>query len=170
MPTESWSLASRIRKSRKEAWISGTWFITFNEVIDDKHLGLWLKSALESKEANAAVDRVKSEIIRTYIQTWKFIYSIYHGKFLARSLANLYGGAGDIDPPTCFVSNSPLCAVCTHSDDICQWSVDIRSFLLVLLKTVKQICDTGLQKVTKTLLVSVLLQSNENYVRSFDAL
>ena len=27
--TESWSLASRIRKSRKEAWISGNWFITF---------------------------------------------------------------------------------------------------------------------------------------------
>ena len=147
-----------------------TGLLLFNEVIDDKHLGLWLKSALESKEANAAVDRVKSEMIRTYIQTWKFIYSIYHGKCLARSLANLYGGAGDIDPPTCFVSNSPLCAVCTHSDDICQWSVDIRSFLLVLLKTVKQICDTGLQKVTKILLISVLLQSNENYVRSFDAL
>ena len=109
-------------------------------------------------------------MICTYIQTWKFIYSIYHGKCLARSLASLYGGVGDIDPPTCFVSNSPLYAVCTHSDDICQWSVDIRPFLLVLLKTVKQICDTGLQKVIKTLLISVLLQSNENYVRSFDAL
>ena len=75
-----------------------TGLFLFNEVIDDKRLGLWLKSALESKEANAAVDRVKSEMIRIYIQTWKFIYSIYHGKCLAQSLANLYGGAGDIDP------------------------------------------------------------------------
>ena len=91
--------------------------LLFNEVIDDKRLGLWLKSALESKEANASVDRVKSEMIHTYVQTW-IIYSLYHGKCLARSLTNLYGGASDVDPPTCFVSNSPLCAVSTHSDDI----------------------------------------------------
>ena len=85
----------------------------FNEVVDDKRLGLWLKSALASKESDEAVDRVRSEVIHTYIQAWKFIYSIYHGKCLSRTLFVFYGGAGDTDPPTCFVSNSPLCSLQT---------------------------------------------------------
>ena len=34
----------------------------------------------------------------------------------------------------------------------------------------KDLCETGLQSVTKTLLISVLLQSNEKYVRTFDSL
>ena len=72
--------------------------LLFNEVVDDKRLGLWLKSALESKEANASADRVKSEMIHAYVQTWRFIYSLYHGKRLARSLANLYGEASEVDP------------------------------------------------------------------------
>lgn len=50
------------------------------------------------KETNASVDKVKSEMIHMYVQTCRFIYSMYHGKCLARSLANLYGGAGDVDP------------------------------------------------------------------------
>ena len=43
--------------------------LLFNEVVDDKRLGLWLKSALESKEANASADRVKSE--RFFIHMFK---------------------------------------------------------------------------------------------------
>ena len=65
------------RAGRKPGSVA-TGLLLFNEVIDDKRLGLWLKSALESKEANAAVDRVKSEMIRTYIQTWKFINFILY--------------------------------------------------------------------------------------------
>ena len=33
--------------------------ILFNEVIDDKRLGLWLKSALDVKETNEDIDKVK---------------------------------------------------------------------------------------------------------------
>jgi len=142
--------------------------LLFNEVQDDKRLGLWLKSAL--KESNANVDEAKSELICTYVKAWRFIYSIYHGKCLARSLANLYGGAGDTDPPTCFVSNSPLCAVCSKIDEICQWSIDIQPFMAILLKMVQQVRDAGMQRITKTLMISILLQCNEKYVKSFDLL
>ena len=82
--------------------------LLFNEVQEDKRLGVWLKSALECKEENAHIEQAKSEVINTIVTAWKFIYSMYHGKCLSRSLAVLYRGAGDIDPPTCFVSNSPL--------------------------------------------------------------
>ena len=139
-------------------------------VVDDKRLGLWLKSALASKESDEAVDRVRSEVIHTYIQAWKFIYSIYHGKCLSRALSVFYGGASDTDPPTCFVSNSPLCAVCRHSEDICQWSVDVEPFLSVLLSAFKQIHEAGLKNVSKTLLISVILGTNEQYVRKFEML
>ena len=134
---------------------------------------MWLKSAFENhKKANLDVllQPKKLEVIESYVIAWKFIYSIYHGKCLSRSLAALCGGAGDNDPPTCFISNSPLCTVCAQMDDICQWSVDIQSFLLTLLNAMQQIHDAGLPKVSKTLLISVLLHSNETYVRSFDAL
>ena len=144
--------------------------LLFNEVQDDKRLGLWLKSALELREPNAAVNAVKLDVISTYVRTWRFIYSIYHGKCLARSLAKFYGGAGDTDPPTCFVSNSPLCAVCSQMDEICQWSIDIQLFVVVLLKMVQQVCDAGVQTVTKTLMISILMQCNEKYVRNFDVL
>ena len=59
-------------------------------------------------------------------------------------MAIFYKGAGDADPLTCFVSNGPLCAVCKHSEDICQRSVDIEPFLVVLLKAVQQICNAGM--------------------------
>ena len=85
-------------------------------------------------------------------------------------MAIFYKGAGDADPPTCFVSNGPLCAVCKHSEDICQWSVDIEPFLVVLLKAVQQICNAGMQNVSKSLLIFVLLQSNEQYVGKFEML
>lgn len=37
--------------------------IYFNEVIDDKWLGLWLKSALDLRESNEDTDKVKAEMI-----------------------------------------------------------------------------------------------------------
>jgi len=142
--------------------------LLFNEVQDDKRLGLWLKSAL--KESNATIDEAKSEVVSTYIKAWRFIYSIYHGKCLARSMAKLYGGAADTDPPTCFVLNSPFCAVCSQIDEISQWSIDVQPFIFILLKMVQQVHDAGMQCVNKTLMISILLQCNENYVKSFSVL
>ena len=120
--------------------------------------------------AVALLQQKKLEVIESYVIAWKFIYSIYHGKYLSRSLAVLCGGAGDNDPPMCFIFNSPLCTVCLQVDDICQWSVDMQSFLLTLLNTMQQIHNAGLPKVSKTLLISILLHSNEVCVRSLDAL
>ena len=57
-----------------------------------------------------------------------------------------------------------------QSEDICQWSIDIQTFLVVLLKTMKEVYDAGLQNNTKTLLISILLSNNEQYVRKFDLL
>ena len=97
-------------------------------------------------------------------QAWRYIYSIYNGKCLSQALANFHGGAGETDPPTCFIANNPLCSVCEVAEEICQVSVDIKEYLVVLLRAVKDLCETGLQSVNKTLLISVLLQSNEKYV------
>ena len=71
----------------------------FYECTDDKRLGLWLKTALDA----------------TYVKTWRFIYSVYHGKCLSWALSHFYAGANDADPPTCFVGNNPLCSVCEHT-------------------------------------------------------
>ena len=55
-------------------------------------------------------------------------------------------------------------------DDICQWSIDIQPFLSILLNAIQQLHPAGLPKVTNTLLISILLQCNETYLRSFDVL
>ena len=125
--------------------------LLFNEGQEDKCLGLWLKSALE--QLNLEVEKVKSDVINTYVRTWRFIYSV--GKCLARPLAILYGGAGATNPPTCFVLNSPLCAVCSQMDEICQWSIDIQPFILILLNMVQQVHGAGVKSVTKTLKISI---------------
>ena len=52
------------RASRKEGVIANA-YLFFNESMDDKHLGLWLKSSLES-ENDAAREAVKAEILCTY--------------------------------------------------------------------------------------------------------
>ena len=83
--------------------------LLFNEYIDDKRLGQWLKAALDSSAKDPKVEAVKLEILFTYTQAWRFIYSIYNGKCLLQALARFYGGAGDSDPPTCFIANN-LCA------------------------------------------------------------
>lgn len=51
-----------------------------NEHIDDKCLGLWLKSALDLPLSD--LERAKHQMIANYVKTWRFIYSLYHGKCL----------------------------------------------------------------------------------------
>ena len=58
-------------------------------MINDKRLGQWLKSTLDSKIEDEAV---KSRILGTYSQAWRFIYSIYDGKCLSQALAFLWWG------------------------------------------------------------------------------
>ena len=72
-------------------------FLFFSETIDDKRLGLWLKSSLES-EIDEAHENVKEEILSTYKKTWQFVYSVYHGKCLLWAMSHFYGGADDVDP------------------------------------------------------------------------
>ena len=136
----------------------------FNEYIDDKQLGLWLKSALDSTNSDEAHDQAKDEIISNYMYAWKFVYSAYHGKCLSWALSQFYGGADDTDPPTCFVSNSPLCMVCKVSDVLCEESLDVKEHLNILLNTLKQLQNAGLNGITKTLLVGVLMKVCSQYV------
>ena len=143
--------------------------LLFNEYVDDKCLGQWLKAALGSSAKDPKVKAVKLEISFTYTQAWRFVYSICNGKCLLQALACFYGGAGDNDPPTCFIANNPLCSVCELAE-ICEVSIDIKEYLAVLLRTMQELCEIGLQGVTKTLLISVLLQTNEKYVQTFGSL
>jgi len=50
------------------------------------------------------------------------------------------------------------------------YSVNIKEYLVASLTVIQNLCETGLQSVTKTLLISVLLQSNKKYVQMFDSL
>ena len=73
--------------------------LLFNESVDDKRLGQWLKSALEfPSTTDPKVEAVKTEILFTYTQAWKFIYSIYDDKCLSQALAHFYGEIDDTDP------------------------------------------------------------------------
>ena len=131
--------------------------LLFNEYIDDKRLGLWLKSALDCQEEDHSMQLGKADALSTYEKSWRFIYSLYHEKCLSWALSHFYGGADDNDPPTCFTANAPLCAVCCVSDAICQESSDIQDYLLLLFQTIKTLNNVGFQGVTKTLLTAVLL-------------
>ena len=75
-------------------------------------------------------------MIRNYVEAWRFIYIVYHGKCLSWALSFFYGGAGDTEPPTCFVSNSPLCMICKASDMLCEECCDIKDYLCTLLSAV----------------------------------
>ena len=56
------------RAGRKPGSVA-TGILYFNEVVDDKQLGLWLKSTLETKENDQRKkEEVKLEIIHTYVQ------------------------------------------------------------------------------------------------------
>jgi len=138
----------------------------FNEYVDDKRLGLWLKSSFDSCTSNNAHEAVKLEVLSSYTKTWQFVYSTYHGKCLAWASSYFYGGAGDAEPPTCFVSNSPLCMICETMDLICEETVDIREYLCVLLQTVKDLRAANVSSVTKTLLIGVMMQTTSKYVCS----
>ena len=142
-----------------------------NEYIDDKRLGLWLKSALDCRDQPSSdLEEIKLEMITNYVKAWRFIYSLYHGKCLVWALSHFYAGADDQDPPTCFVANNPLCTVCEESEAICQESIDIQQYMVVLLETLQSLADYGLRGITKTLITAILMQSNEQYVRKFKEL
>ena len=144
-----------------------------NEYIDDKRRGLWLKSLLDSEIATGTDSRlqaIKTEMLLMYTQSWRFIYSIYHGECLSRALSYFYSGANDNDPPSCFIANSMLCAVCVNSEALSQVSINIKEHMILLLRTTNELCIAGLQGVTKKLLTVVLLGINERYVHSFEVL
>ena len=122
----------------------------FNECIEDKRLGLWLKSALDCSEASSQLEQVKNKMLTNYAKAWRFIYAIYHRKCLSWALSHFY--PDDQDPPTCFVANNPLCSVCEESEAICQETVDIQQHLVVLLKTIQAFAECGLEGATKTLI------------------
>ena len=145
--------------------------LVFNECMDDKRLGLWLKSALDCHTQNRSMELCKDDVLSTYEKSWRFIYSLFHGKCLFWESSHFYGGVDDSDHPTCFTANAPLCAVCRLSDAVCngQGTCDIQDYLLLLFLTMKTLDSVGFQGVTKTLLIAVLLQTNERYVRSFTA-
>jgi len=148
---------------RKEDMIANA-LLYFNEYIDDKCLGLWLKSLLDSTISDEAHD-IKDEIISIYMCAWKFIYSAYHGKCLSWALSHFYGGTDDSDPSTCFVSNSPLCMICKVSDVLCEESLHIiKEYLCTLLNALQQLQNAGLNGITKTLLVGVLMKVCRQYI------
>ena len=62
------------RAGRKVGVIANA-YLFFNESMDDKRLGLWLKSTLES-EHDAAHEAVKAEILSTYKKTWQYVYIV----------------------------------------------------------------------------------------------
>lgn len=78
----------------------------------------------------------------------------------AWALSHFYSGADDQDPPTCFAANNPLCTVCEEAEAICQESIDIQQYMVILLKTFQNLADHGLRGITKTLITAILLQSN----------
>ena len=49
----------------------------FNECIDDKCLGVWLKSSLDPRTTDNAHNAMKAEILATYTKTWQFVYCVY---------------------------------------------------------------------------------------------
>ena len=89
---------------------------------------------------------------------------MYCRKCLSWALSHFYGGVGDTEPPTCFVSNSLLWMVCKLSDILCEESLDIKEHLCTLLNTLQQLQNAGLNGITKTLLVGVLMKVSSQYI------
>ena len=157
-------LLQEFGRAGRKAGMVAKGFLYFNEYVDDKRLGLWLKSSFDSRTNDDAHEAVKLEVLSSYTKTWQFVYSAYHGKCLAWALSYFYGGAGDAEPPTCFVSNSPLCMICAVSDLICEETVNIKEYLCILLQTVKDLRAADINSVTKTLLIGVMMQTTSKYV------
>jgi len=126
-----------------------------------------LKSTLDETDAVDDTSEIeKNAIVSNYVNAWKFVYSIYHGKCLSWALSHFYGGADDSNPQTCYVANSPLCMVCKVSDALCEESIDIKEHLVTLLSTLQQLQNVGLNGITKTLLVGVLMKVSTQYITS----
>jgi len=56
---------------RKEGMVANA-FLYFNEYIDDKRLGLWLKSSLDCTTSDEAHENMKSAVILGYVKAWQF--------------------------------------------------------------------------------------------------
>ena len=54
----------------------------FNEYVDDKRLGLWLKSLFHFCAYDDTHEAIKLKVLSSYTTTWEFLYSTYHGKCL----------------------------------------------------------------------------------------
>ena len=128
------------------------------------------RSALASESEDPAMKQQKDEMVSMYVKVWHFIYSIYHGKCLSWGLSHFFTGGTDACTTSCFATNTPLCAVCAEKETICQESRDIKEYLILLVKMVIELCDNGLDGVTKTLPIAVLLKCNQKYVLSFNEL
>jgi len=47
--------------------------LLFNEAIDDKLLGLWLKSALDGSDKSPAMEKAKNDMIADNVKSWHFV-------------------------------------------------------------------------------------------------
>ena len=70
MPKKSRGISAGDRTCWKKARLHSTRNALFNEYIDDKRLGQWLKAALDSSAKDPKVEAVKLEILFTYTQAW----------------------------------------------------------------------------------------------------
>ena len=71
--------------------------LLFNETIDDKRLGLWLKSALDGSDRSPGMAKAKTDMIADYVKSWRFVYAVYHGKCFSWALSHFYGDDEDTD-------------------------------------------------------------------------
>ena len=63
--------------------------LMFNEHVDDKRLGLWLRSMLGPDQDDHSTQK-KMEMLFNYSQGWRFIYAVYHGKCLMQALTTFF--------------------------------------------------------------------------------
>ena len=66
MPKKSRGISVGDRMCWKKARLQAQGMLLFNEYVDDKRLGQWLKAALGSSAKDPKVEAVKLEILFTY--------------------------------------------------------------------------------------------------------
>ena len=86
------------RAGRKDSSIANG-LLLFNKTVDDKRLGLWLKSALNGSDQSPEMEKAKVDMIADYVKSWRFVYAVYHGKCLSWALSHFYGD--DEETKTC---------------------------------------------------------------------
>ena len=95
------------------------------------------------------------ERLFTYTQAWQFIYFIYNGKSLLQVCYKPYHVfmveqlIMTKQQSTCFTTNNPLCSVSKLSENICQASIEIKEYFVVLSRVMQKLYETGLQGVPK---------------------